>query len=447
MFRRGRLLAATIVMVLLAPMMTGQSARGREILVTTVEELALIASGQWTPMNTPHAGGTLSSDDVIILLAPGIYDIGSQSINVTLSGLVIKSSEGAEVTVIRSTNTAFTIKGEDITVQGLTISGGEVGIEIIDAKRAKVLNNKVVNAGIGVKVTRADDVRIESNEIFSNDVGIELEASTKVWVLRNGIRNNKVGIKVLRNSCSIGIHENNIARNEIGLDASESSCTVYACDNWWGEPIGLDDIDDIPLPPMPPRLPPPPPPPGQVKGPVETRFCPPWPPPPPPCIAIESLTADKTNMPAGETVTFTIKIKNRCTDETITSQLLITMKDGLGNIVKQFSRQFTINHQSSREETFSFIFTGAGQYTLTVEVGSSAQSLQVRVECLIPHVFDRNRNDKLDDSEIIEAIDIWIRGVAIPYCDFPLLHPYKLGDGQIIQLIDLWVRQQPLSSL
>jgi nitrous oxidase accessory protein NosD len=122
-------------------------------------------------------GGTLSSGDVIILLAPGIYDIGSRSINVTLSGLVIKSSDGAEATVIRSTSTAFTIKGEDITVQGLTISGGEVGrIEIIDAKRAKILENRVDNAGIGVKVARADDVRIESNEIVSNDVGIELEA-------------------------------------------------------------------------------------------------------------------------------------------------------------------------------------------------------------------------------------------------------------------------------
>jgi hypothetical protein len=321
MFNKGRLLAATLVMVLLAPMMTGQSARGREILVTTVEELALIASGRWTPMNTPHAGGTLSSGDVIILLAPGIYDIGSRSINVTLSGLVIKSSDGAEATVIRSTSTAFTIKGEDITVQGLTISGGEVGIEIIDAKRAKILENRVDNAGIGVKVARADDVRIESNEIVSNDVGIELEASTKVWVLRNGIRNNKVGIKVLRNSCSVGIHENNIARNEIGIDASESSCTVYACDNWWGEPSSPVEPLDI-MPPLPPA----PPPPGQIKGPVETGFCPPWPPPPLPCIAIESLTADKTDMPAGETVTFTIKIKNRCS-ETITSQLLITMKD------------------------------------------------------------------------------------------------------------------------
>jgi parallel beta-helix repeat protein len=439
MFNKGRLLAATLVMVLLAPMMTGQSARGREILVTTVEELALIASGRWTPMNTPHAGGTLSSGDVIVLLAPGIYDIGSRSINVTLSGLVIKSSDGAEATVIRSTSTAFTIKGEDITVQGLTISGGEVGIEIIDAKRAKILENRVDNAGIGVKVARADDVRIESNEIVSNDVGIELEASTNVWVLRNDIRNNKVGIKVLRNSCSVRIHENNIARNEIGIDASESSCTVYACDNWWGEPSSpVEPLDDI-MPPLPPA----PPPPGQIKGPVETRFCPPWPPPPLPCIAIESLTADKTDMPAGETVTFTIKIKNRCS-ETITSQLLITMKDGLGNIVNQFSRQFTINTQSSREEIFSFIFAGAGQYTLTVEVGSSTQSLQVLVECLIPHVFDRNRNDKLDDSEIIEAIDIWVRGVNIPGCGSP---SQKLSDADIIRMIDLWIRQQSLNSL
>ncbi len=166
-------------------------------------------------------------------------------------------------------------------------------------------------------------------------------------------------------------------------------------------------------------------------------------PPPSPCII---LMADKTEVALGDLVTF--ELINNCS-KTSTVELSIEIQHESGIFIAGTAQRVTLGAKG-RREVFGFIFAIPGQYTITARLTPGGrQSLRILVldECLIPFVFDRNRNRKLDDSEIIEAIDIWIRGVAIPYCDFPLLHPYKLSDGQIIQLIDLWIRQQSLNSL
>lgn len=62
----------------------------------------------------------------------------------------------------------------------------------------------------------------------------------------------------------------------------------------------------------------------------------------------------------------------------------------------------------------------------------------------IPFSFDLNKNRKLDDSEIILAIDIWVRGADVPNCPSS---PQKLSDVVLIELIDLWIRQDEITSL
>lgn len=161
--------------------------------------------------------------------------------------------------------------------------------------------------------------------------------------------------------------------------------------------------------------------------------------PPSPCII---LMADKTYVSPGDLITFTLK--NDCR-KTNTIELIISIQDG-GNIVFYTSRQITLESKSSHE-AFSFTFTRPGEYTITTTlIPGGTQSLQVLVfsnECLIPYILDLNRNNKIDDPEIINAIDIWVRGANIPGCDFP---PQKLSDTVIVQLVDLWVRQQSLIS-
>lgn len=164
-------------------------------------------------------------------------------------------------------------------------------------------------------------------------------------------------------------------------------------------------------------------------------------PPPSPCVI---LMVDKTEVALGDLVTF--ELINNC-GKTSTVELSIEIQHESGILIAGTTQRVTLGSKG-RREVFGFTFTLPGQYTITARLTpGGTQSLRILVldECLIPFVFDRNRNNKLDDSEIIEAIDIWIRGVAIPYCDFPWLHPYKLSDVQIIALIDLWVRQQSFS--
>jgi hypothetical protein len=166
-------------------------------------------------------------------------------------------------------------------------------------------------------------------------------------------------------------------------------------------------------------------------------------PPPSPCVI---LVADKTEVALGDLVKF--ELINKCS-KTSTVELSIEIQHESGIFIAGTTQRVTLRSQS-RREVFGFLFTIPGQYTINARLtpgGTQILRILALDGCLTPHVFDSNRNNKLDDSEIIEAIDIWIRGVAIPYCDFPWLHPYKLSDVQIIQLIDLWVRQQSLNSL
>ncbi len=162
-----------------------------------------------------------------------------------------------------------------------------------------------------------------------------------------------------------------------------------------------------------------------------------------PCIAIESLTADKTDATLGDSVVFRFKVKNICT-EADTSEVTILIKDSLGTILHQSNRQITVGPKSSREETFSFMFTvvcdHTETYTVTVQTKNDSKSVYVSViadPLGLPFALDLNKNCTIDDLEIITALDWWVRQVDIPG------YPYhkKINDSDIIMLIDLWVKQ------
>jgi hypothetical protein len=163
-------------------------------------------------------------------------------------------------------------------------------------------------------------------------------------------------------------------------------------------------------------------------------------PPPSPCVI---LTADKTEVALGDLVKF--ELINKC-GKTSTVELSIEIQHESGIFIAGTTQRVTLGSKS-RREVFGFLFTIPGQYTINARLtpgGTQILRILALDGCLTPHVFDSNRNNKLDDSEIIEAIDIWIRGVNIPGCAFL---SQKLSDADIIRMIDLWVRQQSLNSL
>jgi parallel beta-helix repeat protein len=297
---------------------------------------------------------------------------------------------------------------------------------------------KLSGNGIGVyieAVQRGTDLSVTDNKIVGRNgtgVGIQLKA-TNTTISKNDIRNNETGILVHKAAGSKA-NNNNIARNEkFGVDASALAPgeEFDATNNWWGEPSGPKAADNpggigdrvsqkVKYRPF---L-------GEPAVPTETDF------------VVESLTASKTDVTVGESVTFNYTIKNNGTEEG-TQEVTVVIRDGLGNVVNQSSRQITVNPAGSRQENFSFIFQTPGTYTVTVTAQPSGSTKSVTVSvagpaACLPFALDNNpRNQKIDDAEIITAIDLWVRGGAVPGCSPPV----TISDTQIIQLIDLWVKQ------
>jgi hypothetical protein len=301
-----------------------------------------------------------------------------------------------------------------------------------------VKNSKLSGNGIGVyieAVQRGTDLSVTDNKIVGRNgtgVGIQLKA-TNTTISKNDIRTNETGILVQKAAGSKA-NNNNIARNEkFGVDASALAPgeEFDATNNWWGEPSGPKAADNpggigdrvsqkVKYKPFA----------GEPQVPTETDF------------VVESLTASKTDVTVGESVTFNYTIKNNGTEEG-TQEVTVVIKDGLGNVVNQSSRQITVNPAGSRQENFSFIFQTPGTYTVTVTAQPSGSTKSVTVSvagtaACLPFALDNNpRNQKIDDAEIITAIDLWVRGGAVPGCSPPV----TISDTQIIQLIDLWVKQ------
>jgi hypothetical protein len=311
-----------------------------------------------------------------------------------------------------------------------------------DLITAKALKNQLSGNGIGIyveAVQRGNDISLSENKIVGANgqgVGIQLKSSN-VSIDKNDIRNNETGILVHKAAGSKA-NNNNIARNEkFGVDASALAPgeEFDATNNWWGEPSGPKAVDNpggigdrvsqkVKYRPF---L-------GEPAVPTETDF------------VVESLTASKTDVTVGESVTFNYTIKNNGTQEG-TQEVTVVIRDGLGNVVNQFSRQITVNPAGSRVDVFSFIFQTPGTYTVTVTAQPSGSTKSVTVSvagpaACLPFALDNNpRNQKIDDAEIITAIDLWVRGGAVPGCSPPV----TISDTQIIQLIDLWVRQSQLT--
>jgi hypothetical protein len=306
-----------------------------------------------------------------------------------------------------------------------------------------VKNSKLSGNGIGVyieAVQRGTGLEVTDNKIVGKNgtgVGIQLKA-TNTTISKNDIRTNETGILVQKAAGSKA-NNNNIARNEkFGVDASAlapQDPDFDATNNWWGEPSGPKAADNpggigdrvsqkVKYRPFA----------GEPQVPTETDF------------VVESLTASKTDVTVGESVTFNYTIKNNGTEEG-TQEVTVVIRDGLGNVVNQSSRQITVNPAGSRQENFSFIFQTPGTYTVTVTAQPSGSTKSVTVSvagtaACLPFALDNNpRNQKIDDAEIITAIDLWVRGGAVPGCSPPV----TISDTQIIQLIDLWVKQSQLT--
>jgi hypothetical protein len=405
--------------------------------------------------NNDHGFSATASRDLSLFKFDGSeFSNNDRNVDTIGNGIDISVNESASDISItnskaNSNNSGIKITAQDRIGRNYTIENNpeinnnrDAGIDLFsgrDLDGVSVANNGLRGNAIGVRLDvhdRGTRITLNKNKIIGNNgvgVGVLLN-STGVTITENSIRNNATGVEA-RKVRDNKINKNNIARNEkFGVDATALSPgdVIDATNNWWGEPSGpkhatnpggigdrvTDKVNFKPFLTEPAFK-------------TEATF------------TIESLTADKTDVTVGDSVTFNYKIKNNGTEED-TQEVTVTLKDGLGNVVNQFSRQVTVNPAGFREDVFSFIFQTPGEYTVTVKTADDSKSVKVTVAgeaACLPFALDTNKNKVLDDGEIITAIDLWVKNGDVPGCS----PPKKISDTQIIQLIDLWVKGSQLT--
>ena len=221
---------------------------------------------------------TLYSDAVLQPQHSGVQIIGAESAVLTRDQVAV-----SHVILLRNAH--------DVTIEGLTLQGGYIGIEIDGSERATIRDNTILEsdyAGIhlwrgsphaiiqdnkvygrsdssstviryGIRLWSADATVlgntvwgfdtagevgisviggavavIKNNLIYENHVGIGGEAGTDNVVRANDVHSNTIGIQLIRPTQIIGNHV--YSNHEVGIDATGEirGNTVYA------NPLGID---------------------------------------------------------------------------------------------------------------------------------------------------------------------------------------------------------------
>jgi parallel beta-helix repeat protein len=434
------LLTAALAAVLLLLAVVGQVTLGKEIRIGTVQDLARAALGL-APTTGPDSGIVPSPGD-ILLISPlssetgGVSGMSSGSISspivVAVPGIVIRASGGPETVQIRGTGTVVVVVGDNVTIEGLTISGGTIGIDASRAKHVKILKNALYGNVTGIRCADSEDMLIASNKILNNNIGIEISNTSRVEVSNNSIRHNEVGIEVSGWSFSVDIKENNISRNTaFGIDASRNSTVVKACYNWWGCPSGPYHPTKNPN--------------GcgnRVSDNVD--FCPPWIvplPPPPPLLIIKRLNCPTTAI-TGTVWTCTVEVENAGTEERTLEIILAVKRKAEYLIMKSVTK--TVSPGATTSVTFDYLFPEAGDYTIELLMDDEVEHIDVTVTSAVVGIESvcaqhSGEPNIINDEDILWCVGLWVRDEDVPGTGM------KIDDSKMLELIEWWISGRPVA--
>ncbi|MBN2099422.1 MAG: right-handed parallel beta-helix repeat-containing protein, partial [Dehalococcoidia bacterium] len=203
------------------------------------------------PTITAALAGSSPGDTIIV--RDGTY---TESVTVSTDNLTIRSENGPETTAVQApsiSSDVFTIRAEDVTISGFTVTGasalGSIGIEIypwdatncsiigniilsnyygiqgaLDSDCATIKDNYILSSGsYGIWLHDTDNNTITGNTMLSNAHGIDMWDSSNNWITNNTISGSAQGIMLSFSGSSSTISSNHI-----------SSCTQ------WGIEVGND---------------------------------------------------------------------------------------------------------------------------------------------------------------------------------------------------------------
>ena len=181
--KAGKLLQLLIVSIVLAGVISAS------IIRVSASELKVGGEGKYTTIsaavNAANAGDT-------ILVSPGTY-VENIAIDKPLK---IVSTGGAQATVVKASDKSkevFLLGSADITIQGFTITGGNMGVSFGQTSNC-ILTNCVVNGNVfGVYLANATSNLVSNNNLDGNGFGIYLDGSSGNKLSNNSATNEKGG--------------------------------------------------------------------------------------------------------------------------------------------------------------------------------------------------------------------------------------------------------------
>ncbi|MDY9925198.1 PGF-pre-PGF domain-containing protein [Methanosarcina sp.] len=205
-------------------------------------------SGNYTTIQ--DAVDDAASGDTIIV-NPGTY---TEEITISVPDLVLASSSQYNA-VIRSTENAFNLKANNITIKSFNIIGtGSAGYYGIadSSPSCTIQNNKISNFYIGIGVSNVDGGgggSIINNDIFDCGDGVLLFSSSVNEISGNRISNCETGIDII-DSYGTRFYNNNFNNTRNVQSAADSHWNTtkksgkniiggpYIGGNYWATPAG-----------------------------------------------------------------------------------------------------------------------------------------------------------------------------------------------------------------
>lgn len=170
----------------------------KPLYVSDVESLRKAVLNQPIRYGAESARGSISRS--VVVLTGGVYNLDESPLLIQADGLFLQGQNA----IVQGEGILIDIAADEVTVQGVTVRNGRVGIMVERARYAVIVNNVIHNNKIGIQIKDRVNDRTE-----------------------------------------ITINNNDISRNrQFGLLSSVNSGNqVNAQGNWWGSASGPNDED------------------------------------------------------------------------------------------------------------------------------------------------------------------------------------------------------------
>jgi len=170
------------------------------------------------------------------------------------NGLTVKAADGDTVTVQATGGNVILVRDSSfVTIEGLTVTGGEHGIVLWDSHDCTVLENVIIGSEIvGIFLWGASSTgnTVQKNEVSSDWFGITVNAGDQNYIVENEISGGKTGISV-GNSDDNLVSENEISSTEAeGILLYNGSTQNEIKENeisdvWWGIVVRDADSNEL----------------------------------------------------------------------------------------------------------------------------------------------------------------------------------------------------------